>query len=243
MKSSHLGRYKDIGMLLVEHRHAADTASDADPAEMAEDARELATSLEALGPTFVKLGQLLSTRADLLPDPYLHALARLQDDGRADRRSSEVERIVSGELGVRVVEGLRLVRVHPAGLRVARAGAPRRAAGRAAGRGEGAAARHPRRGSSTTWTRSRRSRHFADAHTDAGQRIGFADMVAEFRTSLMAELDYRQEAANLAGMRANLAERATTSSFPSRSPTTRRAGCSRWTSSTVAASARSARSR
>ena len=36
--------------------------------------------LERMGPTFVKLGQLLSTRADLLPQPYLDALARLQDD-------------------------------------------------------------------------------------------------------------------------------------------------------------------
>ena len=32
-----------------------------------------------MGPTFVKLGQLLSSRADLLPMPYLDALARLQD--------------------------------------------------------------------------------------------------------------------------------------------------------------------
>lgn len=48
---------------------------------------------------------------------------------------------------------------------------------------------------------------FADAHTDWGKRLGFADMVSEFRSSLMAELDYQQEAANLRALGANLAGR------------------------------------
>src|SRR5690606_12398345 len=36
--------------------------------------------LEALGPTFVKLGQSLSTRLDMIPPVYLAALERMQDD-------------------------------------------------------------------------------------------------------------------------------------------------------------------
>ena len=36
-------------------------------------------ALEELGPTFVKLGQVLSTRSDLLPPEYLAELAKLQD--------------------------------------------------------------------------------------------------------------------------------------------------------------------
>ena len=39
-----------------------------------------ALMLERLGPTFVKLGQLLSTRPDLLPEAWIEALGRLQDD-------------------------------------------------------------------------------------------------------------------------------------------------------------------
>ena len=36
-------------------------------------------ALEELGPTFVKLGQVLSTRPDLLPPPYVAELSKLQD--------------------------------------------------------------------------------------------------------------------------------------------------------------------
>src|SRR5512132_3231431 len=36
--------------------------------------------LVELGPAYIKLGQVLSTRPDLLPEPYIHELERLQDD-------------------------------------------------------------------------------------------------------------------------------------------------------------------
>lgn len=39
----------------------------------------LRLALESLGPIFVKLGQVLSTRPDLLPEPYAYELAKLQD--------------------------------------------------------------------------------------------------------------------------------------------------------------------
>ena len=64
-------------------------------------AAEFASDLERLGPTFVKLGQLLSSRADLLPPAYITALARLQDSCEPFP-FAEVERIVQNELGARL---------------------------------------------------------------------------------------------------------------------------------------------
>ena len=64
------------------------------------DPGELARDLENLGPTFIKLGQLLSSRADLLPTPYLEASPAA---GRVEPFSfEEVEKIVEAELGTRI---------------------------------------------------------------------------------------------------------------------------------------------
>lgn len=64
---------------------------DPPPAEFADD-------LEELGPTFIKLGQLLSTRPDFISEPYREALARLQDDNQPiDAR--DIFRQIESELG------------------------------------------------------------------------------------------------------------------------------------------------
>src|SRR5437867_6269307 len=72
-----LRRYRDLAWLLIRHGRSDlvkragledALASDRDSVEKTRDgAQELARGLERLGPTFVKLGQLLSTRPDFLP--------------------------------------------------------------------------------------------------------------------------------------------------------------------------------
>ncbi len=90
LKPERLKRYKDVALLLVKYGRSdlVKQAGLEDHLELDETdacvettpkAEELAADLEKLGPTFIKLGQLLSTRADLLPAPYLEALSRLQD--------------------------------------------------------------------------------------------------------------------------------------------------------------------
>ena len=89
LKPQHLNRYRQIAWLFVKYGRSdlvKETGLDetleagqrVSPKEAAK-AGELAADLEKLGPTFIKLGQLLSSRVELLPRAYLEALARLQD--------------------------------------------------------------------------------------------------------------------------------------------------------------------
>jgi len=61
----------------------------------------LRLALEELGPTFIKLGQLLSTRPDLIPPEYVHELEHLQDQVKPEAPEliqAEVERELHGPL-------------------------------------------------------------------------------------------------------------------------------------------------
>ena len=61
--------------------------------------KRLRAALEELGPTFAKLGQILSTRPDLLPPEYIEELATLQDNVPPLSEQQVVE-VMEQELGV-----------------------------------------------------------------------------------------------------------------------------------------------
>jgi ubiquinone biosynthesis protein len=94
-------RSRQILAVLAKHGFAAAGAGlthrdDADRKQsQAEQAR---MACEELGPTFIKLGQVLSTRADLLPPEYRDELAKLQDDVPA-LDTAIIESIIEDELG------------------------------------------------------------------------------------------------------------------------------------------------
>ncbi len=212
----HLQRYKEIAQLLwkygrcdlVTQMAIGDDLSDEDRKPINAGAgtgpEQLADDLEAMGPTFVKLGQVLSSRPDLLPDAYLKALARLQDKVKPFDHA-QAEQIVESELGVRIskafsrfdpepIAGASLGQVHTAAMRdgrevvvkVQRPGVAQQVIDDFEVLAEIAS--------------------FVDKHTEMGRRHRFGEMLEELRVSILRELNYEREAQNLIAMGSNLAE-------------------------------------
>lgn len=213
LKPERLKRYKDVVALFIKYGrsdliHESDLNIAGDREALATTtepkAEELAADLEKLGPTFIKLGQLLSTRADLLPEPYLEALARLQDQIEPFS-FDQVEQIVSTELGARISKlfaefdreptaAASLAQVHRACMRDGRL----------------VVVKVQRPGVRETIVEDLESlesiAEFIDAHTEVGKRYEFSNMLAELRQSLLRELDFKREAGNLQRLRRALRE-------------------------------------
>jgi ubiquinone biosynthesis protein len=214
LKPERLKRYKDVALLLVKYGRSdlvkqagLEESLDWDETSLAETtpkAEELAADLERLGPTFIKLGQVLSTRADLLPPPYLEALSRLQDQIEPFP-FAEVDRIVSGELGVRLSKAFAdferqplaaasLAQVHLAHMRD--------------GRTVVVKVQRPNIREQIVEDLEALSQiaQFLDAHTELGKRYDFENMLKDLRASLLRELDFKLEANNLITFSENLRE-------------------------------------
>ena len=214
LKPERLKRYKDVAMLLIKYGRSdlisvAGLEGSLLPDEIvaeseAAPAEDLAKDLEKLGPTFIKLGQLLSTRADLLPGPYLDALTRLQDQIEPFP-FEEVERIVSGELGVRISKAFAYF--DPTPLAAASLSQVHRACLRD-GREVVVKVQRPDIRDLIVGDLEALNEiaHFLDQHTELGRRYEFENMLVSLRKSLLRELDFTVEANNLHTIGQNLAE-------------------------------------
>jgi ubiquinone biosynthesis protein len=213
LSAQHLKRYREIAGLLWKYgRSDLVTRMQVDDEFVPQERdrkhnitpEQLADDLEAMGPTYVKLGQVLAGRPDLLPETYRKALTRLQDRVKPFPYV-DVERIVVEELGVRIskafsrfdeqpIAAASLGQVHAAALRD--------------GRPVVVKVQRPN-------IRPEIARDFEvldqiasmlDAHTDAGRRYRFASVVEEFRVTIQNELNYEREAQNLLAVGRNLTE-------------------------------------
>ena len=72
-------KYRGAGVFTGIDLDAASLAID-EPEPVAGDPEQFVDDLEALGPTFIKIGQALSTRPDMVPPAYHAALQRMQDE-------------------------------------------------------------------------------------------------------------------------------------------------------------------
>ncbi|MDO5654799.1 MAG: AarF/UbiB family protein [Flavobacteriaceae bacterium] len=165
---------------------------------------ELAKDLKKMGPTYVKLGQLLSTRPDLLPEPYLEALAELQDDVE-NISFGVVEQIIQEELGVKMSKIFKDFDYIP--IASASIGQVHRAE---LFSGKIVAVKVQRPGAREQITKDVKAlqemANFAVKHSEDARKYALDDVIEEISYTLLNELDYRQEAKNLLMLQENLKE-------------------------------------
>lgn len=206
------GRLREIGTVLVKYGwgqlitklgmanllryRGARAAARASPQRMVE-------AIEELGPTFIKFGQLLSTRSDLLPQDYIDELSKLQDTAPTIP-IDQVKAVIREEMGRPVEEvygtfieeplaAASLGQVHAAALpdgtrvivKVQRPGI-RDAV---------------ERDLSVLYVLAR----FLERRWERARTYGLVDFVDEFSIIIRAEMDYTREAHNTERLKQNLA--------------------------------------
>ena len=193
LRLRHLRRYGDVGRLLLKYGRG-DLVADAD-GEVPARAEELTDDLERLGPTYIKLGQLLSTRTDVIPVAYADALSRLQDDV-APMALDDVESTFREEIGLELRHAFEWFDDEP--LASASLGQVHRARLQN-GRELVVKVQRPGIGAQIEQDieAMRELASLLDDHTDIGRRVGFVELVEQFEHTITAELDYRLEASNL----------------------------------------------
>ncbi|MDQ6635550.1 MAG: AarF/UbiB family protein [Gemmatimonadota bacterium] len=160
--------------------------------------------LVELGPAYVKLGQVLSTRPDLLPEPYIRELEKLQDDV-GPIPFEEVEQVIEQELGGRLSKLFEFFDPEPLGTA-------------SLGQVHGARMRngrevvvkvqrpHIRASLADDLAFFHELAEFMAGHTGVGTRIDVLGVIQQMERAISEELDYRTEARNAATFRKSLAQ-------------------------------------
>jgi predicted unusual protein kinase regulating ubiquinone biosynthesis (AarF/ABC1/UbiB family) len=215
LKPQHLKRYKQIASLMLRFGFSELVRSSGLEDLLGEDIgrltakahpkpEEFARELEAMGPTFVKLGQVLSTRGDLIPAAYIKALATLQDQVEAESYES-IEQVVLEEFGLNISRVF--LTFEPKPIAAASLGQVHKAT---LNDGREVAVKVQRPGIRAKLADDldvlEEVASTLESLTDFAERYRFKQIVEEFRRTLMRELDYRTEAENLTTLGRNLVE-------------------------------------
>lgn len=193
---------KQQGLLDIKGAQGQDGDGESDSSD--DKAKAFRERLVELGPAYIKLGQVLSTRPDLLPLNYIKELEHLQD-GVPEMPFEIVEQTIEEELHARTSKlfasfddkplgSASLGQVHGAEMRD----------------GRSVVVKVQRPGLKEQLADDieyfRELAKFLSAHTDAGAKIDLVGVVQQVEKALVDELDYRTEAKNAALFRKDLVE-------------------------------------
>jgi ubiquinone biosynthesis protein len=217
LKARDLGAYRDLLLLFTRYGRkdfrlsmkpedllAAEEPSGEIEPDVKKRAEAFANHLKQMGPTYVKFGQILSTRPDIVPPEYIAALESLQDQVESFS-FAEVETIVQEELGVRISKAFETFESTP--IAAASLGQVHRAVLRD-GREVVVKVQRP--------NVREQVRHDMDVftdiaatleqHSEIARKLNLAGAVEQAKLTLNNEMDYLQEARNTELLRRNLAD-------------------------------------
>jgi ubiquinone biosynthesis protein len=209
-RGSSIGRLSEIAQVMVRHGfgyfleahklsdllpgRSADLGAEPEPGASSARGQHLREVLDELGPTFVKFGQLLSTRPDVVPPDIIVELRGLQDDVRPFP-FEQAERVIEEELG-NTLERL-FLDFDPAPVAAASIGQVHRAT---LPNGRRVAVKVQRPGAPQKIEADLgllyQAARLARERIRALDFVDTRQLVDEFARSIRKELDYRQEARN-----------------------------------------------
>jgi ubiquinone biosynthesis protein len=219
LRPRHISRYGRIAEVLTRHGFGALVAQlgltqylnlprrifrrELEPEDDLTPAQHVRLALEELGPTFIKFGQLLSTRPDLLPPEFIAELSLLQDSVPPAPWNT-IRPHLEAELGASIeqlfmtfdttpIASASLAQVYAATLP----------------NGQNVVVKVQRPGIEVTISKDLQIfndlARLAQERTAVGEYYDLADIAEEFSVALRGELDYRREGRSADQLRANFA--------------------------------------
>ncbi|MCE5315439.1 MAG: AarF/ABC1/UbiB kinase family protein [Armatimonadota bacterium] len=199
----HLHRYRQIARILAKHgwgwmvgrlglaEHLGKIPDMQEKVGAPAHVREI---LEELGPTFVKLGQILSTRPDIVPEPYITELAKLQDTAPTVP-FSQIREVIESEFKVPLEDLYLEFDIDPL---AAASLAQAHRAKMLDGTSVIVKVQRPniRDVVETDLEIMYKRAQFVEQHWERARTYGVLDVVDEFAITIREELDYTREARN-----------------------------------------------